>query len=321
MGLDVGDQVRSDATRFGEIAFFDGSWMRGPFRRHLDDRGVDRHRGRDESSTPPSPVGAVGVRAEQLTGSSGRFEVGTPVGTASVRGTRFAIDCTVSWAEEIRLEGSLEQTEPEEACAFTVVEGTVLLQRPYGSEYELVAGQRVAASDHRPTIGPYDLTDAEVRDDDWIARNLDVDSEKPGAESTRARRRRSSRLWRCRCVWTRWGSLASANRATRFASTLVQALGEPVSVRECDFMAAQPTCAGSDPQGTEISWRACRSSSAERAACSSSTATRRVLFPLSPPRGSRSDPRWPTSSPRTRPPFVRVQRRLLRRSRDHAGDP
>src|SRR5262245_14892922 len=182
MGLDVGDQIRSNTTGFGELGYFDGSWMRIEARATLTIEDLaDTEDG--EAVETSIDGGRLWSRAEKLTDSGDRFEVDTPVASASVRGTRFAIDCTVSW-EAIAAEhgesgedGS-EDSAPEESCAFTVIEGTVTVTLPDGSEYTLTSAQQLLVADDGRVVGPIQLVPDELYANDWISKNLGVDLEK-----------------------------------------------------------------------------------------------------------------------------------------------
>ena len=178
MGLDEGDSIRSDATGFGELGYFDGSWMRIEARATLT---IEELSDVEDASVVETSIdgGRLWTRAEKLTGSEDRFEVDTPVATASVRGTRFSIDCTVEWSE---YEGATGD-DPEQACEFIVIEGVVVVTLPDGTEIELEAAQRlVVADDDRDPIGPDDLIPDELYESPWVQKNLGVDAEKPGAD-------------------------------------------------------------------------------------------------------------------------------------------
>jgi hypothetical protein len=183
MGLDVGDQVRSNETGFGELGYFEGSWMRIEARATLT---IEELADTEEGQAVETSVdgGRLWSRTEKLTDSGDRFEVDTPVASASVRGTRFAIDCTVDWGEYAALRGvATDEPPPEESCSFTVIEGTVTVTLPNGEEYVLgPAQQLIVADDGRDPIGPVQLVPDELYANDWISKNLGVDLEEPGAE-------------------------------------------------------------------------------------------------------------------------------------------
>lgn len=182
MALDVGDQVRSDTTGFGELGFFDGSWMRIEARAILT---IEELADTDESREVATSIdgGRVWARTERLSGSGDRFEVGTPVGTASVRGTRFSIDCTIDWFSALDIldaaDGvatTTESEDPELTCEFTVIEGTVVVTLTDGTEIVLEAAQTLLVpSDDRAPVGPIQRIPDELYADEWVAKNLGVD--------------------------------------------------------------------------------------------------------------------------------------------------
>ncbi len=178
MGLDEGDSIRSNDTGFGELGYFDGSWMRIEARATLT---IEELSDVEDASVVETSIdgGRLWTRAEKLTGSEDRFEVDTPVATASVRGTRFSIDCTVGWSD---YEGATGD-DPELACEFIVIEGVVVVTLPDGTEIELEAAQRlVVPDDDRDPIGPDDLIPDELYESPWVQKNLGVDAEKPDAD-------------------------------------------------------------------------------------------------------------------------------------------
>ena len=171
--LDVGDQVRSNESGFGELGYFDGSWMRIEASATLT---IDELQDVEGARVVEASIdgGRIWARAEELTGSDDRFEVDTPVGTASVHGTRFSIDCAVEWPEG---------EPPADTSAFTVIDGTVVVQDAGGDEFTLTAAQRLLVpSDDRAPIGPTQLVPDELYLDPWVAKNLGVDVEKADAE-------------------------------------------------------------------------------------------------------------------------------------------
>lgn len=208
MGLDVGYQIRSNDTGFGELGYFDGSWMRIEARATLT---IEELSDTEESRAVETSIdgGRVWSRTEKLTGSGDRFDVGSPVGTASVRGTRFSIDCTVDWgqyaADVVDADAGEDEapdattttdtpttdTTPTSAeladdlsvCEFTVIEGEVMVTLLDGTEYVLGPSQRlVAADDGRTPIGPLQVLPDELYATEWIQKNLGVDREKPNAD-------------------------------------------------------------------------------------------------------------------------------------------
>lgn len=123
--LDVGDTVRTNASGFAEVQYADGSLTR------LGAATVLQVVALDGDVTVPEievdlDVGRVWNRVNTVTGERGRFEVGTDVGTAAVRGTAFAIECT-----------------DEPVCTFTVTEGRIVVTTLDGTVIEIGAGEVV----------------------------------------------------------------------------------------------------------------------------------------------------------------------------------
>ncbi|HUR77269.1 MAG TPA: FecR domain-containing protein [Acidimicrobiales bacterium] len=154
--LAAGDRVRTDDTGHAEIDWPDKSLTRlGPAttvrisplakpERRLVKIVLD--------------VGQTWNRVERVTGSGG-YEVQTPVGAATVRGTRFAVSCTA-----------------EPVCIFQVVEGTVVVTPTGGAPITLVAGQALTLTKQPPAAAPQTPGVDALRADPWIAQNLRLDA-------------------------------------------------------------------------------------------------------------------------------------------------
>ncbi len=177
--LDVGDQVRADTTGFGEVGYFDGSWMRIEAAATLT---IGELADTEDGQVVETSIddGRVWARAQELTESGDRFAVGTPVGTASVRGTRFSIDCTVTWAEARESSAAPPSgpvTEPDQVCSFTVIEGEVVVELQDGTSVRLGPATRLwAADDDRAPIGPEPVLPDALHRDPWVAKNLGLDA-------------------------------------------------------------------------------------------------------------------------------------------------
>lgn len=184
--LDVGDQVRADTTGFGEITYFDGSWMRIEAEATL---AIDELADTEEGQVVETSIddGRLWARAEELTESGDRFAVGTPVGTASVRGTRFSVDCTVTWAEALTATTGTppeDVTEPDQVCSFTVIEGEVTVEGADGTTHVLGPATRLwVASDDREALGPESVVPDALHRDPWVAKNLGIDAARPGTRA------------------------------------------------------------------------------------------------------------------------------------------
>ena len=160
--LGQGDEIRTDATGFAEVVFFDGSWQRV-------ERGatltltelVDIEGGRVVRTGIDQ--GRAWQRVEALTNEEDAFAVDTPVAVASVRGTAFAIDCS---------------GEPV-SCAFAVVDGVVSVQLSDGAEVPIEAGQQLVVHRDLPVEAPQDVGLEQLRAVDWIAENLELDATNP----------------------------------------------------------------------------------------------------------------------------------------------
>lgn len=156
--LFVGDQVRADETGFGELSYFDGSWQRIEAEATLS---IDQLADRESSDVVEVGIdgGRSWQRVEELSDSGDRFEVDTPVATASVRGTRFSIDCLVG---------------PDQ-CLFVVIEGPVVLVLPDGTEIVLESGEKLAVTKGEEPGDPERFVPDELYEDEWIAKNLALD--------------------------------------------------------------------------------------------------------------------------------------------------
>ena len=154
--LAVGDEVQTDDTGFAEVVYHDGSWQR------IEANGtltvlelVDATDGSAVRTT--IDIGRTWNNVRELVTPDDRYELETPVATATVRGTIFATDC-----------------DDEPRCTFTAVEGEVEIEPVDGESFLLVAPATV-------TIGPDEIEGPEtvfpdlLRQDAWVATNLELD--------------------------------------------------------------------------------------------------------------------------------------------------
>ncbi len=87
------------------------------------------------------------------------YQVDTPVASATVRGTQFAINCTAGTT-----------------CTYAVVEGTVQLALPDGTTLTLTAGQKITLIKDLPPPKIDTPGIPQLEQDPWIAQNLALDA-------------------------------------------------------------------------------------------------------------------------------------------------
>lgn len=156
--LGVADLLRTDATGFVQIDYADGSLTRLDADTEFEivalggDADVPDTRARLE-------VGRTWNRVESVASGTGRFEIETSVAVAAVRGTAFVVQCL-----------------PDGTCVFIVVDGVVTVTVG-DREYELRAGQRLVVGPDGEVDGPEDVGVETLREDPWIARNLEEDGD------------------------------------------------------------------------------------------------------------------------------------------------
>ncbi len=151
--------VRTGTPGFAGIVYFDKSLTRlGPATTFTVTRLAQR-KGRRQIHTRLD-VGKTWNRVEKLSSKTDSFEVETPVAVASVRGTKFAVECAT------------------QECIFTVIEGVVRVtpKMPPAVPIDLHPGQRVAIGTTGPTGGPTNLAPAAIASDPWIALNQSLDA-------------------------------------------------------------------------------------------------------------------------------------------------
>lgn len=161
-GLAVGDVVSTSASGFGEVNYFDGSVTRVAKDAEFSVTALSDAEG-DRRVVTKLDGGTSWNRVQRLADGDGEFAVETPVATATVTGTAFAVDCVALPA----------------SCTFTVVEGTVEVALPDGTVVVLGANESLvveAAGDAVPVAST--LSAADLEGDEWIARNVALDRER-----------------------------------------------------------------------------------------------------------------------------------------------
>lgn len=166
--LAVGDGVRTNATGFAEVTYFDGSLAR-----------VDRDGSFDVvelSETSEAKVvrgrlgdGSASWQNVEKLGEKDSFSVDTPVGNASVRGTEFAIDCT----------------QPD-ICEFAVVEGVVDVKLLDGTVVTVRAGEVLRVKKNEKPPPPENVGVDELKTRPWITKNLSQDEKRRSSPTTTA---------------------------------------------------------------------------------------------------------------------------------------
>ncbi|SMH42514.1 FecR family protein [Rathayibacter oskolensis] len=148
----VGDVVTTDSAGLSEVTFADGSYTRvGP---SSELRVVELSTAEAQRTVTGLEIAETWHRVKELAAEDATYEVETPVGTASVRGTVFAVVCTSA-------------TE----CTFTVLEGEVEVELEDGTTVTVNAFERLTVPGEQTTPFPVDLIQA----DEWIMRNLELD--------------------------------------------------------------------------------------------------------------------------------------------------
>jgi hypothetical protein len=158
----AGDTVRTDASGFAEIAYFDGSLTRLDVDTEFE--VLELVDAVEESAVRTRMgLGRTWHRVESL-GEGGEFSVETSVATAVVQGTAFSIACA-----------------DETSCTFMVVEGQLRIDLPDGTSVDLVAPAALvvdAEGPGEPMPVPFDGAFG----DEWLFDNGQRDVE-PGYPS------------------------------------------------------------------------------------------------------------------------------------------
>ncbi len=164
--LAVGDTVGTDPSGFAEVGFFDGSLTRVD---HAAEFTLTDLQDAESAKVVHTELGAGRSfnRIKKLSESQ-TWEQDTPVASATVRGTAFAVDCTLA----------------ADSCTFTVLEGVVELKLPDGTRVTLKAGQRVTLTKGKAPGKVESPTAAELAADPWIKKNVDYEKAHPAGGST-----------------------------------------------------------------------------------------------------------------------------------------
>ena len=165
-----GDQVRTDATGFAEIGYFDGSVTRLDVHTNFVVTKLVQDAGKREIKTRLDR-GRSWNRVAKLTATEGSFEVETVNAVAAVRGTTFVVDCR-------RLP----------VCTFIVIDGVVEVTTEKGDKITLRAGDAVTVGADGELGQRREVPLSEVAEDPWLERNLRLDgravpTDAPAAES------------------------------------------------------------------------------------------------------------------------------------------
>ena len=148
----VGETVATDDVGLSEVVFADKSYTRvGPSStlKIVELSTADKQR-----SITSLDLGESWHRVKKLTAEDSTYQVKTPVGTASVRGTAFSAVCK-SKAE----------------CEFVVIEGIVEVTLKDGTKVTVHPFERLAVPGG--TANPYPI-DA-VKANPWVMKNLELD--------------------------------------------------------------------------------------------------------------------------------------------------
>ncbi len=153
----LGDTVQTDSAGRAQLDYPDGSLTRlGPDTKLTVDV-LDAAEAQRTALT--LDVGQSWHRVEKLVAEKAQYEVSTPVGVASVKGTAFEVDCT-----------------PAKVCTITVIEGVVEFTTEDGTVLEINPYQRLVVpnpdgGDPAVTVAPVDVVQA----DEWITGNIAAD--------------------------------------------------------------------------------------------------------------------------------------------------
>lgn len=151
------DVVETDGKGRAEVVFADGSLARLGASTRLT---VTELSAADlQRSAMTLDVGETWHRVQKLVAEDPLYEVSTPVGVASVKGTAFGVTCT-----------------PDKVCTITVLEGIVEFTLKDGTVLTIEPFQRVVVPDpdgDAPEVTPFPLE--AVLADPWLSANLEED--------------------------------------------------------------------------------------------------------------------------------------------------
>lgn len=155
----VGDVVKTNSAGRAELDYSDGSLTRlAPNTQvtvvRLDSASAQR-------TSVKVDAGRTWQRVKKLVADGAQYEVSTPLGVASVKGTAFEVDCTKG--------GGV-------ACITTVIEGAVKFTTKKGKVLTVAPYQRLVVpnpngGDPEVTVVPVDA----IKADKWISENMAKD--------------------------------------------------------------------------------------------------------------------------------------------------
>ncbi len=157
-GLNQGDEVSTDPNGFAEIGFTDGSLARVENNAQFVLTALT-HQDAVTATHTQLLNGDSWHHVQPLADQGDLYQVDTPVASATVRGTQFAINCTAGTT-----------------CTYAVVEGTVQLALPDGTTLTLTAGQKITLIKDLPPPKIDTPGIPQLEQDPWIAQNLALDA-------------------------------------------------------------------------------------------------------------------------------------------------
>ena len=157
-GLNQGDEVSTDPNGFAEIGFTDGSLARVDNNAQFVLTALT-HQDAVTATHTQLLNGDSWHHVQPLADQGDLYQVDTPVASATVRGTQFAINCTAGTT-----------------CTYAVVEGTVQLALPDGTTLTLTAGQKITLIKDLPPPKIDTPGIPQLEQDPWIAQNLALDA-------------------------------------------------------------------------------------------------------------------------------------------------
>lgn len=148
----LGETVTTDEAGLSEVTFADESYTRvGPSSALTI---VELSNAEAQRTVTLLDLGQTWHRVKEIVAEDGVYQVDTPLGTASVRGTAFSVTC-----------------ESDEACEITVIEGTVEFETADGTVITINAFERLTLPGEEAVPVSIDT----VKADEWIMRNLELD--------------------------------------------------------------------------------------------------------------------------------------------------
>jgi hypothetical protein len=150
--VSVAETVQTDKAGLSEVVFADASYTRvGPSSVLTI---VELSSAEAQRTVTRLDVGESWHRVKEIVAEDGAYQVDTPVGVASVRGTAFAVVCA---------------TKAE--CQFTVIEGNIEVELDDGVTFTVKAFERLTVPRGEIVPFPIDLAKADA----WIMKNLTLD--------------------------------------------------------------------------------------------------------------------------------------------------